>query len=123
VSLFRRATNGDVAKVATREDDEQQLRTARVEAVRKTHWTELEQADLVPRGPFGWLVHAQSDCVYRLYRGAVFDRGTIGFASPDAALAYYVTARNEVVVLERLTHPASWSAFVERNARQEAAAR
>jgi hypothetical protein len=96
---------------------EAKIRAARVEAARKTRWKELNEAELVPRGPLGWLIHEPTDAVYVLKRGGVFGpgRAAVEFASTDdASLAYYVALDQSVVVLERLRHPRTYTEHVER---------
>jgi hypothetical protein len=103
-----------------REENErflEEVRTARVEAARRTNWKELEEGHLVRRGPFDWLVHEPSDEVFVIKRGSVFAQGraTIDFVSPDdPSVAFYVTARDEIVLLERLNTPRTWTEHVER---------
>jgi hypothetical protein len=65
---------------------DERLRPARLEVARRSsQWTELEDVDLVPRGPRNaWLVSAKTDDVYEGYRGIVFQTGTVNVI-PDRA--------------------------------------
>jgi hypothetical protein len=93
------------------------LREQRVYQARKTNWTELEETVLVERGP--WLVDADSDRVYQLHRGATFVGGRLEFDRERTDVAFYVDRNGDVVVLEAVHSPATWSEVVERQTRSE----
>jgi hypothetical protein len=99
-------------------DDE--LRRVKVENARKnTRWVELEEVDLVRRGPY--FVSATTDALFVLYRGASFGRsGRIEFA--ETVELYYFVRDGDVTLVERVTSPASWSEVVERRAKRQARA-
>ena len=58
-------------------------------------WTELEDIDLVRRGPFK--VSASTDEVFTLYRGSVFEGGSANVFEQTAALHFVVTDDNGLV--------------------------
>jgi hypothetical protein len=80
------------------------------------YWTELDEVDLVKRGP--WLVSATTDELFTIYRGSVF--GPYGQIEYDAMreLAFFVTRKPEdVVLLEKSSSPRTWSEVAYRRAR------
>jgi hypothetical protein len=91
-------------------------RARRVESARANHrWTELEEVDLVVRGPF--LVSAATDAVFVPYRGATFGRsGRIEFA--ELVELYFVVRDGDVTMLERQAQ--SWSEVLARRTRASA---
>jgi hypothetical protein len=104
-------------------DELAKTRELRVKNARRNsrYWHELDEVDLVRRGPF--LVSATTDSVFTSYRGTVFARGSRD-RSPGSIefdemreLWFYVMDGN-VVLLER--HAKSWSAIVERRAKRQA---
>lgn len=114
----------------TVEDDEADQRAAHVVKVRQARlelarandqWEELPETRLVQRRPGGrYLVDAESDRIYSLGRGIVFEpgRSTVGYVDPNDRMTFYVDRDEEIVFLERLTHPHTWSEFCERQARR-----
>ena len=115
MKLLRRLESGFELDQAERE-----LRAARVAALRRTHWQELRESDLVRRGIDGcWLVDEPSDRIFRVTMGAIFapGRAAVEFASPDDShKAFYVTADDRVVVLDRVRYPTSYSEFEAQQA-------
>lgn len=105
-------------EVVTGRDDEL-VAEARVEAARKNpDWVEVEEIDLVVRKP--WLVHAESDELYSVFRGAIFERGSARLVfNYSVPLAFYVDRTGSVVFLER--RPGTWSDVVAKRARRDAA--
>ena len=64
-------------------EHERQVRQARLElARRRPTWTEIPETRLVPRGP-RFLIDAETDRVYTVRRGAVWDpdRASVGYVS------------------------------------------
>lgn len=56
--------------------------------------------------------------------GSTFEPGRASvFSGEGAPLCFFVDRDGDVVLLERLTSPATWSEVIERQARQEARAR
>lgn len=100
--------------------DERAVREARIATVRAC-FTELQETGLVERGPY--LVDVDSDLLYTPYRGATFARGkaTLDYVNPSSGLAFFVNRAGDVVLLEPVRRPATWSEVVERKARKQAA--
>jgi hypothetical protein len=98
-----------------------ELRAARVEIARR-NWTEIDPAErLRPRG-MGWLVDSESDYIFVLRRGTTFEPGRANLLSGEGfALWFFVDRDGDVVVLERVVSPSTWSEVVERRARRSAA--
>jgi hypothetical protein len=100
-------------------EDEARLRALRVESARRnaTHWTEILEVDLARRGRF--LVHAETDAIYRPYRGVIFarDEARPSF-NENVSMEFYVS-KDGVAFLERV--PGTWSEHVARRARRAAA--
>jgi hypothetical protein len=94
------------------------LREQRVAAARRNrYWVELEETDLVRRGP--WHVHAETDELLTRYRGAIFPTGMASIAFNDQVeMLFYVDRFGEVVFLEAQLEPA----HMERGRRQASAA-
>jgi hypothetical protein len=97
--------------------DANDIRQRKVIAARSNStWTELHEVDLVPRRR--WLVHAVSDRMYSVFRGATFDAGGKLCFNETLPLAFIVTKDGDVVVLE--ANPTmTWSDFVARESRQQ----
>jgi hypothetical protein len=90
------------------------VRAARRQAARANpRWVELEEVDLVARGR-NWLVSATTDAIYMRHPGVVFQDGSAVLIADLAALYFYVDRDENVVVLERVTSPATWTEHVER---------
>jgi hypothetical protein len=111
----------------TVEDDEreeeqrrmQEVRAARVKVARGNGcWTEIPQARLVRRGP-GYLIDEETDLVYTIYRGTVWESGKATAISDRAPLAFYVTLDDRLVFLESAGSE-TWSERVERRERRNA---
>ena len=95
--------------------DEAAIRDARVAVARRnSKWTEIEESALVGRGRV--LVHADSDEVFKLYRGVVFATGSTTVIPDYTALYFYVRDNGELTFLE--LEPGTWSEHVERQARR-----
>jgi hypothetical protein len=101
-------TNSQVADLNQRK----QVREARVAFARANDaWVELEQTQLVKRGP-SWLIDVESDRIFVKRPGVAFQPGTakLEFVPPNSALWFYVDAESgELVLLERLVTPRTWS--------------
>jgi hypothetical protein len=105
-------------------DDEQvtQLREARIGHARgNPRWHELEEVALVRRPP-GYLVDADSDAVYKAWRGTIYARGEVrsSFASETELWWFVAQHSGEIVFLERL--PGTWSDVVAKRAKRQARA-
>lgn len=101
-------------------DDLAEIRSLRVRAAREqTQWREI--AEPVVRGR--WFVDAETDRLYRVYRGATFVGSKLEFAYDRDKLVFFVNRDGGVVVLEPVSWPATWSEHVERQARREASTR
>ena len=102
-------------------EHDEAVREARVKAARSCkRWTEIDPPErLCPRGParLGWKVDSVSDNIYTLYRGTVFHSRSANIIA-DQAEIFFVVVDGDVVVYERLTSPATWSQFVERQTRR-----
>lgn len=105
IKLLARARGGRI--VDTTSPGEKAIRAARVAAARRLGWEELPETRLIPRGPRGWLVDAETDAVYVPYRGATFERGSARLVAIPTTLSYYVDDDGSPVVLER--QPQTWS--------------
>lgn len=90
------------------------IRECRVElAQRNSHWSELQETDLVRRGRL--LVHAQSDQVFSFYRGLVFDPSFASISFNETVpMWFYVDRAGEVVFLERKSW--TWTERLEKRA-------
>jgi hypothetical protein len=125
LSTFLRPTRDTDAVPAVdpaRAEHERQVREARLQlARRRPKWIEVPESRLVRRGPF--LVDAETDLVYVLRRGHVFEPGsaTIGYVPHDTPMTYTVNEHGTVVFLEA-SGSRTWSEIVERKARRERAA-
>lgn len=92
-----------------------ELRELRIAAARKqAHWNEIEETTLVRHGP--WLVHADSDAIYKIHRGIVWGSGSASVVAEFISLAWFVDRDGQVVFLERM--PATWSEIVAKRARR-----
>jgi hypothetical protein len=99
-------------------EHEKAVREARLDlARRQSAWVEIPETRLVRRGRY--LVDAETDLVYTLRRGVVFETGnaTVGYVVPGTPMTYTVNEADEVVFLEQ---PSShtWSEVVARRARR-----
>lgn len=97
----------------------EQARVSRLAVARRQqNWTEIPQTRLVRRGRL--LVDAESDAVYVLRRGVVFEpySSTIGYLPPNAAMTFYVDESENIVFLEQPSGPQTWSELVARRARR-----
>ncbi len=105
-----------------RAEHERQVRKARLEIARRQHgWQEIPETRLVQRNRF--LVDAETDLLYVLRRGVVFEpgRATIGYIGSDAVLTYYVDRDGGIVFHEQPGGALrTWSEVVPRQARREA---
>jgi hypothetical protein len=93
------------------------VRQARLaNARRQAAWVEIPETRLVRRGPF--FVDAETDLLYILRRGVVFEPGgaTIAYVPPDTALTFTVRQNDDVVFIEHPGGPRTWSEIVERKA-------
>jgi hypothetical protein len=109
---------------ALHEAREQEVRRARLElARRQSAWTEIPETRLVRRGRY--LVDAETDFVYVLRRGLVFEpgRAAVGYVADQTPMTYFVDQAGEIVFLEQPGAPRTWSEIVERKARRERAAK
>ena len=99
---------------------EDAIRDARVEVARRNSaWTELEEVDLVRRHR-GWLVSAETDELFTLSRGVVFASGSVTVIADQAALYFYVDrAGGDLVFLEKIMSPATWTEHLEQQAAKE----
>ena len=98
-------------------EHERQVRQARLDlARRQTTWTEIPETRLVRRGPF--LVDAETDLVYVLRRGIVFEpsKSTVGYVPDNTPMTLYVDQDDNVVFLEEPAGPRTWSEIVARKA-------
>jgi len=105
----------DVATAQQRERaaQAQQLREARVAAAKRTaEWVEVDQAHLVRRGPF--LVEAESDAVFTIRPGAVFDHGRADapYSLTQTRLHFVVDADGDVTFLESAAK--TWTELISR---------
>jgi hypothetical protein len=99
------------------------VREKRIEHARATRdWVEHREEEFVRRPP-GFLVHADSDQVFTVYRGTVFEpRGARIVFGHVPEMHWFIDRAGEIVFLER-TSPRTWSEHVERQARRDAARR
>jgi hypothetical protein len=94
------------------------VRPKRLEVARSNaKWTEIPN-DLVPRNQGRWLVSAETDAIYTLFRGTVFAPLSVNVVANLTELSFYVDSDGDLVFLERL--PGKWSEHVERQARRGA---
>jgi hypothetical protein len=124
-SVTRRIGAGTIGRSAESVDEHAamraRLREQRVLSARGSRrWTEIPETRLVPRGP--WLCDAQTDALYTVSRGAVF--GPAGGIEFDEMVdrQFFVSPMGDVVMLERVQTPATWSEYFERQARRKVAA-
>ena len=95
--------------------DEAAVRERRVEVARRNHlWTELTETDLVPRARY--LVHAETDELFTLYRGVVFQTGSSTLIADRTSMHFYVDRDGGLVFLKH--QAGSWSELIERKARR-----
>ena len=98
--------------------DHEQLRAARLGAARaNAYWQEIEFTLLVRRGPF--LVRADDDSLWTLHRGNIWNPSAADVVFNDRIQMWFtVDAAGDVVFLEKINAPATWSEVVERQARR-----
>ena len=118
-SSLEEGTPDEVIEKKRRALDER-LRPARLEAARRnSQWTELDEVDLVPRGPRdAWLVSAANDAVYERYRGVAFAPGSVNIIS-DRPPLFFSVVDGRFAFYERL--PFTWTAHLEKRAARELA--
>jgi hypothetical protein len=99
------------------------VREKRIEHAREMRaWVEHGETALVRRPP-GYFVHADSDEVVTVYRGAIFDPGTAYVAFNETIeMHWYVDGAGEIVFFERTPTPRTWSELVQKRAQREARA-
>lgn len=99
---------------------EAKVREAQIAFARRNdRWTEIAPAArLVKRGPF--LVDAETDFVYSVYRGQVFGWRSVTALIPDVSLTFFLNRADELVFLERAKTARTWSEIVERRERAKA---
>ena len=101
-------------------EHERRVREARIEAARRDpNWTEVSPATrLVARGRY--LVDADTDAVFAVRRGPVFERGsaTVRYTPPNTVLTYTVNQADEIVFLDTPFGTRTWSEIVARKARR-----
>jgi hypothetical protein len=120
---LRSARNIEDAIDPAHAEHERQVRERRLElARRRSNWTEIPESRLVRRGG-RFLVDAETDLLYLLRRGHVFEPGnaTVGYVTESAEMTYYVDAADNIVFLEHPGSPHTWSEIVARKARRGAA--
>lgn len=102
-----------------RGEHDRRVREARLDVARRERsWTEVAEMQLVRRGRF-W-VDAESDLVFAVRRGHVFEpgRASVGYLPPNTPLTFYVDEDDTIVFLEE-PHPGrTWSELVARKARR-----
>lgn len=99
----------------TSAEDVDTILKARVSAARRmAEWEELREVALVPRGRF--LVDAETDRMFTLYRGETFESGSSSVII-DRPLAFYVDRDGELVFLE-VVPGRTWSEHIARQARK-----
>lgn len=112
---MRRHLFSTIGRRPTAEDSSgAELRQARLETARR-HWPEIPEPVARRRD---WLVDVESDQVFRAKPGMVFARGS-STAEVKGVDAFYVDRAGDVVPLERLRSPATWSDWVEQRARHD----
>jgi hypothetical protein len=100
-----------------RAEHERRVREARLATARRqSAWVEIPETGLVRRGPF--FVDAETDLLYILHRGVVFEPGgaTVGYVPADAPMTFYVDRADNIVFVERYSGAATWSEVVARRA-------
>lgn len=97
------------------------LREKRIEHARAMRkWVEHRAEDFVRRPP-AYLIDADSDEVFTVFLGAIFDPGTAYIAFNESIeMHWFVDHAGEIVFLQRTT-PRTWSEFAERRAQRELA--
>ena len=95
------------------------IREARVEVARRNHdWTELRETDLVRRARY--LVHAETDELFKLHRGVVFQTGSSTLIADRFPMFWYVDREGGLVFLSRVA--GTWSEVVAKRARRQVGA-
>lgn len=116
--------SGGLRTFEDEQSEEQERHAAKVRAARleiaRRHWTEITPAErLVARGP--WLVDTETDFIYIRRRGETFEPGRANLLSGEGvSLAFYVNKSGDVVPLERVPSPRTYSEHAERQARRAA---
>jgi hypothetical protein len=100
-----------------------EVRAARIDLARR-NWREIDPPErLVARG-FGWLVDSETDYIFVRRRGTTFEPGRAAIMSGEGFdLWFFLDAAGDVVPLERVPSPKTWSEHVERQARRAARTR
>lgn len=78
-------------------------------------FSEVAESALVERERF--LVDADSDAFFRVYRGVVFSPGSSNVIADKTRLSFYVTGDDFLVFLEEQSE--TWSEYLERHARRQ----
>jgi hypothetical protein len=89
------------------------VRAARIETARRAGWREVAYESLVRRAR--WLVLAETDELLVPRPGVTFEpaRATL-MSGHGVDLTFAVDPDGDLVVLEKVTHPRSWSEYVRR---------
>jgi hypothetical protein len=92
-----------------------EVKAARIETARRAGWRQVAHTSLVPRGR--WLVNAETDELLVHRGGTTFETGKASLLSGHGFdLVFTVGVDGDVLVLEKVTWPSSWSAYVRRQA-------
>jgi hypothetical protein len=93
---------------------EDEIRDRRVEVARRnSKWTEIEEPSALVRRGRLYIVHADTDEVFKPYRGVVFATGSATVIADQTALYFYV--RDEELTFLEL-EPGTWSDRVAKRA-------
>ncbi len=109
----RTTTDSDPAVV----EHERQVRQARLDlARRQTTWTEIPDTRLVRRGRY--LVDAETDLIYVLRGGVVFEPGkaVVGYVPENTPMTFTVYENGKIAFLEQPSGPRTWSEIVAHKA-------
>src|SRR5688572_29220260 len=108
-TMLRQGTPDEVAA-----KEAEFLREKRVEHARAMRaWVEHRETDFVRRPP-GYLVHADSDEVFTVYRGSIFSPASAYIILNESLdQHWYVDGAGGIVFLERAM-PRTWSEHLER---------
>jgi hypothetical protein len=118
-TIFRHDSEALLASGPALVEHEHQVREKRLETARgRANWTEIPETRLVRRGRF-W-VDAETDLLWAIRRGYVFEpeRATVGYVRDDQPMTFMVDADDDVVFLEALSGPRTWSEVVAKRARR-----
>ena len=89
------------------------VKAARIETAQRAGWREVEYASLVKRAR--WLVLAETDELLVPRGGVTFEPGRGSLVSGHGVdLVFAIDPDGDVLVLEKVTHPSSWSEHVRR---------